>query len=132
MAFDRIVLIDRINEQLAAIATKITELPSNLAKALADVILPSSTVEGTPAQVQNPRTILLPQLDQKNFMNVHNWTPELYKARRKKKMENEDKDSSENEEQSPGVPSTSSKGSVSTLSSYMEDENGNQILTNPH
>ena len=112
-------------KRLSAIATGIEDLPFNLAKTLADVMASSSMATGSPTGNFNARTILLPQLDRRDFKKVVHWTPELYYALRKNKAK-KDEEESEVDEPLSGTSSRSSKGN-STLSCYMEDENGNPI-----
>ena len=120
-----------MNQQLAAIATGFAELPTNIAKSLADVMVSSSTTMGPAPLTSSSRVVLLPQLDRKNFKHITHWTPELYNSIRKNKAKKEDEGESGDDESTPGTSSTSSgssKDKVSKLSIYMEDENGNVRL----
>ena len=119
-----------MNQQLAAITTGFAELPTNIAKSLADVMVSSSTTTGPAPLNSSSRVVLLPQLDRKNFKHITHWTPELYNSIRKNKAKKEDEGESGDNESTPGTSSTSSgssKDKVSKLSIYMEDENGNPI-----
>ena len=117
-----------MNQQLATIATGIADLPSNIAKSLANVgTSPSTTFDPSPIESKPRISKLLPQLDRKNFQNVVHWEQTLYNRLRKKAKSAEEDDESDTEDTTPGTSATSSDSSgkkVSTLSCYMEDENG--------
>jgi hypothetical protein len=115
-----------VNQSLTIIAAGITDLPSNIAKALLNTKIPSLA-----SPESSPSNIPLPQLNRNDFLKVVHWTPELYNARRKNKVKGEDIDiSDEDDEDGEHTPeaSMSSKSSNEKVgSSWMEDEYGKPI-----
>ena len=115
-----------MNQQLAAIATGIADLPANIAKSLEHIPRPSATIE-PPSSDAKSRIVPLPQLDRNEVSDkIGHWTPDRYLAMRKK---GKDDDTSDIDGSAPGdSPKTSRReGKKSTLSCYMEDENGDPI-----
>jgi len=115
-----------MNHQLATIATGINNLPLNITESLADVRTSPHSTSGPPYTEFKPRVSnLLPQLDRKNFQKVVHWEQGLYNRLRKKANATGDEDSDVDD----ALPKTLSKSGkkVSTLSCYMEDENGAPI-----
>jgi len=113
-----------MNQQLVTIATGINNLPSSIAESLANVrTSPNTTTESLPMDFKPRVSKLLPQLDRKNFQKVVHWDQGLFnKLRRKAKATGEDEES-DVDDATPKMPSQSGV-KVSTLSCYMEDENG--------
>ena len=124
-------LFGKMSEQLANIATGITSLPSEIAKALANHKISPSDAPESPQNSFNPRIKPLPQLNQANFQNVQHWNPSAFLAMRKTAQKDreleEDEDLSDSSTTPGDSPKTSRSKRDAVLSSYMEDENGTPI-----
>jgi hypothetical protein len=121
-----------LDGKLGVIATGIAELPSNLAKSIASLTGASSAATGQPVSDLNKRLVLLSQLDHRDYIHIVHWSPDGYTVMRKHnknraKKECED-DSETDEGETHSMLTSGSSKPVSTLSCYMEDENGRPIL----
>ena len=113
-----------MNQQITAVAAGINDLPSNIARSLANTTTSPLASSDSSDSDSKPRIIkLLPQLDRKKFLKVNHWTQEIYLARRKNVKSEEAEGSIDPDDPEPG----SSEVKVSTTSCYMEDENGAQL-----
>ena len=122
-----------MNQKISDIATKIDDIPSILAKHLADVM---TTLPATPTDPHllssGPKIVVPPQLNRKDFPKVVHWTQGYYNSLRKAtKAEEEAVESLGSDAPMPGSSKRSCKKSgqkgVSTLSCFIEDKNGEQI-----
>ena len=116
-----------MNQQLTTIASGLADRPSNIAKALGNVgdkMFPPVAPRSQPPDFNVP----LRQLDRSLYPGIRHWTQERYLAMRKRgKFKDEDEGFTDIDGAVPGAPSASSKSEGSTLSCYMEDENGAPI-----
>ena len=122
-----------MNQQLATITARLNDIPSDVAKYLANTKTPIS-VNSSPSPSSLPEISQfpqLPQLDHNDFPLVVHWNQELYNSKQKAK-----EDQSSSDTNLPGTSTKSSKksgkkvssaGDSSTLSCWMEDENGQPI-----
>ena len=125
-----------MKNQLGVITAKIDDLPSTLAKYLSNIGTTPTTLHATASadpypSISEPKLVVPPPLDPKDYPNVKHWTPKDYNAKRKKvKSEEEGGESLDANAPAPGTSKKSRKrpsGEVSVLSCFMEDENGEQI-----
>ena len=111
-------LLNNIHQQLAAIATGIKDLPVLLATSIANA-QPAPSASNSSISSYKPRVELLPQLDRNEYpMVATSWFQEPYLDKRKNgkaKLE-EDEDTMDFDDTK-----------VSITSSYMVDENGEQV-----
>jgi len=118
-----------MNQQLTAISTGINDLPSNIAKSLANIKTSPPVKPESPPSDPEPKFPTLDQFDFRDYKEVVFWKQKQYLALRKKvghKLEGNDKDV---DIPNPAINEGSfkSKEKVSVLSCFMEDKNGVQI-----
>lgn len=127
-----------MGQQLATISAGITDLHSNVAKALASVGTSSPAAPGSSSPSLASRTQLLPQLDRNDFPKVVHWERGVYKRLRKVakkggKLEEEDggecghDDPEDIEVRVTKILEGLTADNVSVTSCYMEDSDGKQV-----
>jgi hypothetical protein len=111
-------LLNNMNQQLAAIAAGIKDLPGLLAESIVNA-QPAPSASNSSISSSKPRVELLPQLDRNDYpMVATSWFQEPYLGKRKNgkaKLE-EDEDAMDSDDTK-----------VSITSCYMVDENGEQL-----
>lgn len=132
-----------MNHQLGVITAKIDDLPSALAKHISNIGTTPTTLPAAPATPDapadphpfrsGPKFMVLPQLQPEDYPDVKHWTPREYNAKQKKvKSEEEGGEPLDPNAPAPGTSKKSRKrsgsdGEASILSSFMENEKGEQL-----
>lgn len=131
--------LKNMSNQLAAIAVKLNDLPSNIANSLANTRTTPSVTAKMPLPIafepplsgSGSRVVVPAQLDRANFPNVVHWDQGQYNSLRKGiKSEDQGGELLDVDNLTPGTSAGSSKRSgkkPSVTSCFMEDENGQAI-----